>query len=205
MRLADTFTYSCGTAAGLRTQSTSLEGNCLLVLVNIVKDTEVAEVRGRHSHACAGRLRCLLPPYPLAPTGRCAYLRLVACLLLSLSTRGTLSDKHSIVKGLGCKAGRIITGVICCITSARLCMRRCSHPLGSRRHTWRRRRLTSRRLQRLCSSLRMALGMRSLQVRFALRLRALHMKRVRCNKRFAEDASIAAKDGSAHAKVLPAA
>ena len=54
--------------------------------------------RDRHSHACAGRLRCLLPPHPLAPTGRCTYLRLVACLLMSLSTRGTLSDKHSTVK-----------------------------------------------------------------------------------------------------------
>ena len=36
MRLADTFTYSCGTAAGLRTQSTSLEGNCLLVFIKSI-------------------------------------------------------------------------------------------------------------------------------------------------------------------------
>lgn len=61
------------------------------------KDTEVAEIRDRHSHACAGRHRCLLPPYPLAQTGRCACLRLVTCLLsMSLSTRGTFSGKDSI-------------------------------------------------------------------------------------------------------------
>lgn len=56
------------------------------------KESEVAEIRDRDSHARAGRLRCLLPPYPLAPTGRCACLRLVACLLfMPFSTRGTLS------------------------------------------------------------------------------------------------------------------
>ena len=37
---------------------------------------------------------------------------------------------------------------------------------------WRRRRLISRRLQKLCSSLRMALGTQSPQVRFVLHLQA---------------------------------
>ena len=98
MRPAGTSIYSCGTAAGPRTQSISLEGKCLLVLMDPHKDTEVAKISDQHSHACAGRLRCLLPPYPLAQTGRCACLRLGTCpLFMSLSSRGTLSGKHSIM------------------------------------------------------------------------------------------------------------
>lgn len=54
---------------------------------------------------------------------------------------------------------------------------------------WRRRQSTSRRLQRLCSSLRMAPGTQLLQVRFVLHLQASCQERVRSNRRFAEDAS----------------
>ena len=109
MRLAGTFICSCGTAAGLRTQSISLRGKSPLVLVSLTEQLRsLRSGTDTHTPAQGGSAVCFRDTHRPRLEGVLVCAWLPVSYIIPLRTRAStaLCDCHTAL--LGCKAGRPI-------------------------------------------------------------------------------------------------